>query len=163
MKKFQWLLWPWLGSQKSSLVLLYSSDLRDHLWSTWSDYTKAWGLRGALLEAGYHSHLCVACFLLQPLCFGKSPPFLWDNGSSGFHSNLPPLRFTKVRRQLTQELPAITSSYFILAWEYMVSKDHLCKSSSESMGRLFRNFYCFPDFCSFHSLGVQFFENFILR
>ena len=101
------------------------------------------------MEAGRHSHLDVACFLPQPLRFGESPPFLWDDGSSGFQSNLPPLRLTKVGRQLSQGLPAITSSCFIPEWEYVVSKDHLVKSSRESMGRLFRNFYCFPDSCSF--------------
>ena len=123
---------------------------------------QAWGLRGDLLEAGRHSHLHVECFLPQPLRFGESPPFLWDDGSSGFQSNLPPLRFSKVGRQLTQGLPAFTSSCFIPEWEYVVSKDHLFKSSRESMGRLFRNFYCLPDSCSFPSLDVQFFETILL-
>lgn len=72
---------------------------------------QAWGLRGDLLEAGRHSHLHVECFLPQPLHFGESPPFLWDDGSSGFQSNLPPLRFSKVEGSLPKDyqpsLPAI--------------------------------------------------------
>lgn len=155
-------LWPWLGSQKSSLVLLYSSDLRDLPWSTCSRLFKGMRFKGGPLEAGYHSHLCVACFLLQPLCFGKSPPLLWDNGSSGFHSNLPPLRFTKVAGSLPKDYQLSLPTILFLHGNTWFQKI-ICLSSSESMGRLLRNFYCFPDSCSFHSLGIQFFENFLLR
>lgn len=143
-----------------------TSGLRDQPWSKCNKLYKVWGLLGDILEAGYHSHVGTACFLLQPVLVSLLPfsgEMALLDSTVTYPLNSPLIRFTKVGRWHTQGQPGISSNNFIPAWKYTDSKDRLSKSSSEYMGRLSRNFCCFPGSCSFHILGVQFFQNFLLR
>ena len=103
------------------------------------------------------------CCLLEPFCFIKSPPTSSEemallDSTVTYLLNVPPIRFTKVERTTT-----ITSNKRIAAWKYTNSKAHLSKSPSEYLGRMSRHSCSFPGSCSFHSLGIQFFQNILLR
>lgn len=131
--KFQWFLWPWLGSHKPSLLLfsLVSETSLVNIQETRKcvkfirDHFGHW-----LPQSCIHN-----MFLPPALCFGSTlpssvvMPLLYFTET--YPLNSPALRFTKVGRWPTHRQSAVTPSIFVPSWKHTNSKDHPSKSSNE--------------------------------